>query len=135
MIVDLIKVGLMVTLSHLISSPFSYTLISRLKMNDLRWLVWKFDSPDELVFWASLTIQPVYLLSGFILFKAHWFGASVFHAAYISVIANLIAMNVTTIIFMYLKVGETPNKYEWMALFFALLAGFCIVLSAYSHRG
>ena len=134
MLFNLLKVAGMVTFSHLISSPFSYTLVSRLKDNNLRWLFWKFDSPNELIFWAGLTIQPVYLLSGLFLFKAHWFGASVFHVAYISVIANIIAANVTTVIFMYLRVGETPNRYEWMALFFAMLAGLCVMISAYSHR-
>ena len=128
-----LKIAFMVTLSHLLTSPFTFTLVNRLTSHDYRWLRWHFNSPNDLIFWALVTIQPIYFVGGITVFRAHWFGISTFQSAYISVIANIIAMNITTTLFMYLKVGEVPNKYGWMALFFALLAGLCNVLSA-SHR-
>lgn len=127
---NLLKIALMVTLSHLLTSPFTYTLVSRLTTQDYRWLKWHFDSADDLIFWGLVTIQPLYFIGGLIVFKVYWFSISTFQSAYIAIIANIIAMNITTVLFMYLRVGEIPNRYGWMALFFALLAGLCNVFAA-----
>jgi len=127
---SLLRIALMVTLSHLLTSPFTYTLVSRLTTQDYRWLKWHFNSADDLIFWSLVTIQPLYFVGGLIVFKTYGFSIHTFQSAYVAIIANIIAVNITTVLFMYLKVGEIPNKYGWMALFFALLAGLFNVFAA-----
>jgi len=84
-------------------------------------------------FWFSFIglslVTSIYWLGGIMINVAHKISLLQFGAAYPSVIINLVCIIGVIVYNMYKLVGESPNKYGWATLAFAIATTICASLS------
>lgn len=84
-------------------------------------------------FWFAFTglsvVTSIYWFGGILINIAHKISLVQFGAVYPSVLINLICITAVITYNMYKLVGETPNKYGWATLIFAIATTVCATLS------
>ncbi len=116
-------------LAQLIFSWFNYTfLFSKIKTGvyqiqiPFTEVLFTFSSWSEFTAVAWLFNAPAYLVGTILVALSIKLSVDDFGVAYVWVIASQVVAIVTTIFFMWYKMGELPNRNGWIALMFVLLA-------------
>lgn len=125
------------------TSIFTYTIIRKLKEESytipllgirvkpyiIPYFNYQLETWFMTIFWNMLLLMPIYCAGGIITFIAHRYGLVHFNnRAYVSVLTNMLVLHVTTILSMWLIVGERPNKNDMIALILLAGAGFFIIM-------